>query len=97
MASVKRIQQNKDSVSIPREVLVNIAKTPLTLIEYKLCLLLLNRLDGIRYSMLDIENIAQILLIPKGSVREAIQGLDEQGIITRGCDDFVSDGYRFFV
>lgn len=96
MASSKNISQNKDTVSIPRHFLVDLAEVPIfTAQVYKVLLFLLCRLDCNRYTMVDVRQVAETLCLNEDVVWGAIYELEDQGVIVRGCDIHTSDGYRF--
>lgn len=96
MAEYKRIHQNKETVSIPRHYLVELAEMNIISAQvYKVLLFIICRIDGERYTMLDFKQISESLGMPYDSVMGAIYELEDQGVIKRGSDIHTSDGYMF--
>lgn len=96
MSQYKKIHQNKFTVSVPTKSMEEIAQNgSLSRKDLRVCLALLARLDGERYKMIDIESIAYMLNMTKKEVKNCLIDLQSEDIIVCGCDDYVSEGYKF--
>ncbi len=96
MAEYKKVHQNKNTITIPRDSISLLAENPnLSKKDYRVALFLLCRLDGERYTMIDIEQIAESLYISKKDVKKSLNNLIFEGLLVCGSDDHVSDGYKF--
>ena len=98
MAEYKKVHQNKNIITIPRDSISLLAENPnLSKKDYRVGLFLLCRLDGERYTMIDIYQIADSLDLSKKEVKKSIDNLIYEGFIVCGSDDHVSDGYKFLI
>ena len=95
MARFNKINQNMDSVTIPKKFLLSIIyRYELTKKEYSLLLFLFTTLDSTNYNYLDDKRIMRKLEMTEKEYKKALNGLLDIGIIAEGSDES-SDGYRF--
>lgn len=95
MARFNKINQNADSVTIPKRFLLSIIyRYELKKKECSLLLFLFTQLDSSNYTYLDEKRICQKLGFTNKEYRKAFNGLLDVGIIVEGSGES-SDGYRF--
>lgn len=98
--------QQQTKVSIPRDILVEIAQSELNKKSFKVLLILLSELDGWspttskskdprNFKRVDAKQIARTLDMDEDDVRDAIDLLEDVNIIERGRSNVSRKGYRF--
>lgn len=97
MAEAKKIQQNKLTVSIPRQLFSQFGNLDIRKDSFRVLIFLLGRLDGERYIIVDLYQIADTLYMSLDTVKEAMIELESYGVVERGSDYYVNNGYRFFI
>lgn len=111
MANNKNIYQQKQTISIPRKELLEyvVYNKELSKKDYKVFLMLLTKLDGYsspkgkmfddndpkNFTKIDSEQIAEYLELDESDVKKSIKTLLNEGIIEKGDNTNVKNGYRF--
>ena len=110
MSNHRSTYQQQETVSIKRSKMIELASdTEYSKKDYKVLLILLSQLDGytvplkvtqnhkdpLNFKILDIEKMADTLSMSKKEVKKSIEKLHDDGIIEKGSNDTIKNGYRF--
>lgn len=109
MANVRNTYQQSQTVSIPRDELLDyvVYNEELTKTDLRVVLFLLTELNGwsppkttegidpCNFKRIDEKKIAEKLYISKKDVKKSIKNLREMCIIEKGESNAVRNGYRF--
>ena len=111
MANNNAIYQQKRTVSVPKKELTEyvILNKELSKKDYKVFLMLLTELDGystpktkrldnedpLNFTKVDAEQIAEELEMDESDVKKSIKKLVNEGIIEKGDNKNMKNGYRF--
>lgn len=110
MSNHRSTYQQQETVSIKRDKMIDLASdTEYSKKDYKVLLLLLSQLDGytvpikvsqnhkdpLNFKILDIEKMADTLSMSKKEVKKSIEKLHDDGILEKGSNDTIKNGYRF--
>lgn len=108
MANTNSTYQQQNTVSINRYKLIDIAEIHgLDEDDYRVLLILFTQLNGYRYNnnpnskdprnfkKIDAEKIGDTLEISKKRVKKSIRLLYNLGLLDKGDNDSVKNGYRF--
>lgn len=102
--------QQREMVSIKRTKLIDLAEnTDYNKRDYRVLLALFSQLDGytppkngrtdypdpLNFKIIDIESMSNLLSMSKKEVKKSVKKFYEDGIIERGSNDTISNGYRF--
>lgn len=111
MANNRFVYQQQTNVSIPRKGLLYLAEAPdLKQNDYRVLLALFSTLDGwddtastrrsktedpLNFRIVKASQIGDLTGLSKKEVKFSISRLLQHGIIERGSNDTIKDGYRF--
>ena len=107
MSNHKATYQQQETVSINRNKLIEISQDyEYNKNDYRVFLLLLTQLNGfnndnnktkdpLNFKLLDIEQMADHLALSKKDVKKSIKKLYNDGLLEKGTNDTIRDGYRF--
>lgn len=104
MANNGSVYQQKLTVSIPREAILSLASDELSKTDYKVLLMLLSELNGYNgkapqdpenFTEVSVKHIARHIYVTPEKVKKSIDRLLEFGIIEKGSNRTVKNGYRF--
>ena len=96
MATFNKINQNQQSVTIPKKWLLDIIyRFELSKTEYKVLIYLYTVLDSSNYTYIQTEKVARKLGMSYKKFKDGLDGLLSVAIITNGSDEYCDDGYKF--
>lgn len=110
MASNRNTYQQIETVSVKRDKLIDIASDiEYSKKDLRVFLVLLTQLDGysvpktlhsrhkdpLNFKRIDIEAMADLLCMSKKDVKKSINRLHDDGLIEKGSNDTITNGYRF--
>lgn len=111
MANNNSVYQQKQTVSVPKKELTEyvILNEELSKKDYKVFLMLLTELDGysssrarrsedydpLNFTKVDAEQMAKVLDMKKDDVKKSIKKLIQEGILEKGSNKNMKNGYRF--
>ena len=110
MANQRNTYQQVNTISVPREKILEIASDiEFSKNDFRVFLVLLTQLEGysmpknlradskdpLNFKIIDIEAIADTLSLSKKKVKKSINYLQDEGIIEEGGNETVTSGYRF--
>lgn len=108
MANHKATYQQQETVSINRTKLIEISQDyEYSKNDYRVFLLLLTQLNGfasqdnpkakdpLNFKLLDIEQMSDHLALSKKDVKKSLKKFYKDGLLEKGSNDTIRDGYRF--
>lgn len=110
MANNRCTYQQVETLSVKRDKITDIAvNIEWSKTDLRVFLALLTQLEGysvpktlhndhkdpLNFKIIDIEAMADLLLISKKKVKKSINRLHEEGVIEEGGNDTIKSGYRF--
>lgn len=110
MASNRNTYQQVETVSVKRDKLIEIASdVEYSKKDLRVFIALLTQLDGysvpktyhskhkdpLNFKRIDVDAMSDLLCMSKKEVKKSINHLHDDGLLEKGCNDVITDGYRF--